>query len=238
MTNSAETGTTLRPNAFAVDTSEAARMLIGARLVRGSGPNARIGRIVEVEAYGGKDDLASHARFGPTARNAAMFGPPGRAYVYFVYGMYHCLNVVTEQDGQPGAVLIRSVRPIHGESEMRQARLEHLRDSHRLPSPERLAELGARLTTLPTDRLAGGPGLLCAAFSIDRTDNAIDLCDPNSDLRIETSPQDEALAVEAGPRIGIGYAPEPWRSLPWRFYASGLGGRSSAAERHQETFRQ
>ena len=99
--------------------------LLGARLVRDDGPTRgrRVGRIVEVEAYIGEDDRASHARFGRTARNAVMFGPPGVAYVYLVYGMYDCLNVVTEPDGRPAAMLIRAVEPIEGADAMRAARL-------------------------------------------------------------------------------------------------------------------
>ena len=82
----------------------------------------RVGRIVEVEAYIGEDDLASHARFGPTDRNRVMYGPPGTAYVYLVYGMHHCLNVVTEPAGRPAALLVRAVEPIDGVDAMRAAR--------------------------------------------------------------------------------------------------------------------
>ncbi|HTK44549.1 MAG TPA: DNA-3-methyladenine glycosylase, partial [Patescibacteria group bacterium] len=96
---------TLAREDLARPTLEAARALLGALLVRDDATGRRAGRIVEVEAYIGEDDRASHARFGRTARNAVMYGPPGIAYVYLVYGMYDCLNVVTEPEGRPAAVL-------------------------------------------------------------------------------------------------------------------------------------
>ena len=189
---------------LAADTLDAARALIGARLVR-EGEARRVGRIVEVEAYIGEGDRASHARMGPTARNRVMFGPPGVAYVYLVYGMHHCLNVVTEPDGRPAAVLIRAVEPLEGAGAMRAAR-EALRDT-----PVRA----------PDARLAAGPGLVAAAFDIDRSCTGLDLCDPSSPLWLEARPADEAAPViEATPRIGIAYAGEPWVTVPWRFVAS------------------
>ena len=106
---------------LAAGTLQAARALLGARLVRDDATGRRVGRIVEVEAYIGREDLASHAHFGRTARNATMFGPPGRAYVYLTYGMYHCLNVVTEPDGAPAALLVRAVEPLVGIDAMRRA---------------------------------------------------------------------------------------------------------------------
>jgi DNA-3-methyladenine glycosylase len=197
---------------LAGDTLEAARALLGARLVREPDAGAssrREGRIVEVEAYIGLDDRASHARMGPTPRNQTMFGPPGFAYVYLVYGMHHCLNVVTEGDGRPAAVLIRAVEPLAGQDAMRAAR-------GRPASPDR--------------RLAAGPGCVGAAFSVDRSQTGMDLCDPASPLHLALAPDAEpAPAIVAGPRIGIAYAGEPWTSLPWRLAVAGSPALSRRA---------
>jgi DNA-3-methyladenine glycosylase len=192
---------------LAGDTLDAARALIGALLVRETpGAEPRVGRIVEVEAYIGESDRASHARMGPTPRNGVMFGPPGIAYVYLVYGMHHCLNVVTEPELRPAAVLVRAVEPVAGTDGMRAAR-------------ERLAKGPVRAAVA---RLAAGPGLVAAAFDIDRSDTGLDLCDPSSPLRLADRPAAEpAPTVVATPRIGIAYAGEPWVSVPWRFVAAG-----------------
>jgi len=215
------------------DTLAVARSLIGARLVRGSGPDARIGRIVEVEAYIGPEDLACHARTGLTRRNATMFGPPGRAYVYLVYGMYHCLNVVTEPEGSPSAVLIRAVEPLSGIEHMRRARAERLAAARRTTPSEANARpaVGTSAAGPASNgaRLAAGPGLVCVAFSIGRADDGANLCDPRADLRLEAAPIGESLPIQAGPRVGIDYAPEPWRSRPWRFYVPGNASVSVAA---------
>jgi len=175
-----------------------------------------VGRIVEVEAYIGEDDRASHARFGRTARNAVMYGPPGIAYVYLVYGMYECLNVVTEPEGRPAAVLIRAVEPVDGVALMREARIARTR-RRGPPEPERdarAARQAARLAALPPERLASGPGLVAAAFDITRADTGRDLLDPASPLRIE--PGDAPGEIVATPRVGVDYAAEPWRGVPWR----------------------
>ena len=207
---------------LAAGTLDAARLVLGVFLIRGSGPERRVARIVEVEAYVGDDDLASHAHLGRTKRNAVMFGPPGVAYVYLVYGMYHCLNIVTEASGRPAALLVRAVEPVEGEAGMRLARVRSAQ-----ARGNRNATVDADRTTrqiegLPASRLASGPGLVCAAFSIDRSDNGIDMCDGNSDLRIEAAPPgDGPPTVATGPRIGIGYAPEPWLSQPWRYFVAG-----------------
>src|SRR5438093_8514899 len=150
-------------------TLDAGRGLLGARLVRDDATGRRVARIVEVEAYIGEDDRASHARFGRTARNAVMFGPPGTAYVYLVYGMHDCLNVVTEPAGRPAAVLIRAVEPIEGGAAMRRARTARAR-RRGPPTPGRLEQLTEA-------RLASGPGLVAAAFDITRSDTGADLLD-------------------------------------------------------------
>jgi DNA-3-methyladenine glycosylase len=208
---------TLSRETLAVPTLDAARALLGAHLVReapdGSPGARRVGRIVEVEAYIGEDDAASHARFGRTARNAVMFGPPGVAYVYLVYGMYECLNVVTEPDGRPAAVLIRAVEPIAGVPAMREARLGHA--LRRARNADARARAAARIGVLAPSGLTAGPGLVAAAFDITREQTGLDLLDPHAALRID--PGTTPTEIVATPRIGIGYAPEPWRSLPWRF---------------------
>ncbi len=99
---------------FARETLDVARELIGLELVFNAGGDRRVGRIVETEAYRGPEDLAAHSARGRSDRNAVMFGPPGHAYVYLIYGMWHCFNIVTESEGVPHAVLIRAVEPVAG----------------------------------------------------------------------------------------------------------------------------
>ncbi len=211
-------------------TLEAGRQLLGARLVREDAGGLRVGRIVEVEAYVGVEDLASHARFGRTNRNAVMFGPPGWAYVYLVYGMYECLNVVTEPAGQPAALLIRAVEPIEGAILMRNARLRWA--ALRSHNAERAAE---RLGGLPDDRLASGPGLVTLAFGIGRADSGSDLCDSHATLRLERrGVGDRTPQVVTTERIGIDYAPAAWRDRAWRLLDAGsssVSGRTSGSGR-------
>jgi DNA-3-methyladenine glycosylase len=207
---------------LAADTLTAARAILGARLVRDPSPGdavtqERVGRIVEVEAYIGEDDLASHARFGPTARNEVMFGPPGIAYVYLVYGMHHCLNVVTEPPRRPAALLVRAVEPLEGLAAMRAARAA--------------TRTGIGTRPPPDTRLAAGPGLVCAAFSIDRSHTGLDLCDPASPLRLEARPAGDLPSIVETPRIGIAYAGEPWTSVPWRFLVDGSPSLSGGSRR-------
>ena len=199
----------------AAPTLTAARQILGWRLVR-EGPEPgehRVGRIVEVEAYVGEADQASHARFGRTARNAVMYGPSGRAYVYLVYGMHDCLNIVTGPDGTPEALLVRAIEPLEGLDRMRAARTRRVGERQRAPRP---------VSTGPDQRLASGPGLVCAAFDLDRSLTGADLLDPGSIVRLEPPPADDpAPRVVTGPRVGIAYAGEPWTSKPWRFALAG-----------------
>ncbi len=176
---------------------------------------------MELEAYAGPDDRASHARAGRTERNAVMFGPAGIAYVYLVYGMYDCLNVVTGPDGSASALLVRAVEPLEGLSTMRADRAHVAAERRRSLGRDESAEL-ARLERTPDDRLASGPGLVGAAFGIDRRITGLDLCDPDSRVRLE-GPVDSipAAAVRATPRIGVAYAGEPWASQPWRLVVAG-----------------
>ncbi len=184
---------------------------------------------MELEAYIGREDLASHARFGETARNRVMFGPPGRAYVYLVYGMHACLNVVTEPEGAPAALLVRAVEPLEGIERMRQDRVARAAASRRTTQPERARADRERIARIPDARLASGPGLVAAAFGLDTGWTGTDLCDPRAELRLEAgsapvpsgSVPDPPPSIRATPRIGIDYAAEPWTSQPWRLSLAG-----------------
>ena len=181
-----------------------------------------MGRIVELEAYLGPDDLASHARFGETARNRVMFGPAGHAYVYLVYGMYDCLNVVTEPAGRAAALLVRAVEPLEGIESMRLDRIVRTTTRRRGLTPERASAAATRIERMRVERLASGPGLVAAAFGLDTAWTGVDLCDPSSPLRLESAPVHEVGPdVVASERIGIAYAGEPWATMPWRFSARG-----------------
>ena len=181
-------------------------------------PVVDVARIIEVEAYIGESDRASHARFGPTPRNRIMYGPPGHAYVYLVYGMHDCLNVVTEPVGVPAALLIRAVEPTRGRGcHAHRPRAASRTGSSRagrpnVPNGQPPDWIGSR-----THRLADGPGLVTAAFGIDVGWTGMDLCDPHSPLRIEARPATESVVVVASPRVGIDYAGSPWTERPWRF---------------------
>jgi len=177
------------PRAFYIrDPRRVARELLGKVLVRHDRGSLRAGRIVEVEAYLGRKDPAAHAFSGPTPRNQVLFGPPGHAYVYFIYGNHYCLNVSCEPEGRGGGVLFRALEPISGIEAM--ARARHLR----LPSVPRPGEL--RL-------LASGPGRLAEALGITRPrDNAKDFASPVADLQIVDDGFPPAR-VALTPRVGI-----------------------------------
>lgn len=183
------------------DAVTVAQALLGAWLVRDDGTGRRIGRIVETEAYAGPSDRASHARAGRTPRTSVMFGPPGRAYVYLVYGIHHCLNVVCGPEGEAAAVLIRALEPVAGLARMRERRGR---------------------TAGPPARTAAGPARACEAFDIDRTLSGLDLLsDPRLWLAAEPGQDVEPPAIVAGPRIGVDYAGPEWATRPWRFGVAG-----------------
>jgi DNA-3-methyladenine glycosylase len=181
------------------DPREVSRDLLGKVLIRRVRKKLLTGRIVEVEAYLGKDDPAAHSAAGRTARNAVLFGPPGYAYVYFIYGNHYCLNVSCLPDGIAGGILFRALEPLEGIEEM--ARLRGV-------SVDKPSDL-KKLTT--------GPGRLAEAFSITRErDNGKDLTNASSDLFIaEDGYRPDRIQVT--PRIGISKAAE----RPLRYIIAG-----------------
>jgi DNA-3-methyladenine glycosylase len=155
-----------------------------------------------------------------------MAGPPGIAYVYLVYGMYDCLNVVTGPAGRPSAVLIRAAEPLFGIEGMRADRLRVDRRRRAARTEAGAAAAQRRLDRTPDQRLATGPGLVGAAFGVDTSWTGLDLCDPASPLRLErdaTDPEDVVASdqIVIGPRVGVAYASEDWASRPWRFAIAG-----------------
>jgi DNA-3-methyladenine glycosylase len=178
----------LRRAFFNRDPRLVARELLGKLIVRREGRRMLAGRVVEVEAYLGAGDLAAHAAAGHTARNAVLWGPPGHAYVYFIYGVHYCLNISCLPEGEAGCVLIRALEPVAGIREMAKAR-----------------GLGDFDPTVVRDlrKLASGPGRLCEALSITRPrDNAKDMISPNSDLQVlRDSYHSGEIAIT--PRVGI-----------------------------------
>src|SRR5262249_27941764 len=155
---------------FDRDPRVVARQLLGKLIVRRQSGNLLAGRIVEVEAYLGSDDLAAHAAAGRPARNVVLFGPPGHAYVYFIYGVHYCLNISCLPDGEAGCVLIRALEPVAGLEQM--ARFRKLK--------------GLNLESMRDLRkLASGPGRLCEALAITRPrDNGKDMGSRRSDLQV------------------------------------------------------
>jgi DNA-3-methyladenine glycosylase len=184
-----------------------ARELIGTRLVRILDGKKFVGLITETEAYISGKDLACHAKAGLTPRTAVMFGEPGHAYVYFTYGNHWMLNVVTEREGFPAAVLIRAIQPIEGVDSMVERR---------------------------SGRDTFGPGKLCQAMGITKSENGVDLTQSTGGLWIEAGVNVPNSLVTKGPRVGLNNTPEPWLSKPWRFLVKGwkipneeaLGGSS------------
>jgi DNA-3-methyladenine glycosylase len=179
----------------------AARSLLGCLLVR-DGVSLRI---TEVEAYGGPGDSASHARHGRTARNAPMWGPAGRAYLYFCYGMHWMLNAVTGPEGEASAVLIRGAEVVAG--------LETV--------------LGRRRAVRATPLLCAGPGKVAQALALDKAFDGHDLLAAGG---LELHPGTAPARMLAGPRLGIAFATAADQARPWRF----ADGASAAVLKRQD----
>jgi len=184
----------LDPGELAVDALVAARRLLGCELVADVAEGEVRVRLVEVEAYRGPDDPGSHCFRGRTTRNAVMWGPPGHLYVYFVYGMHFCANVVCLNEGEAGAVLLRAA--------------------------EVLSDPAMAHARRPTARgrgadLARGPARLCALLGLTREHNGADLADPGSPVRLVDRPR--PTLVEAGPRVGVAAG----QRRPWRLWVPG-----------------
>lgn len=177
---------------FARNTVTVAQELLGQRLVRLVNGQRLTGLITETEAYVGEEDLACHARAGRTPRTQVMYGPPGHAYIYLNYGLHWMLNIVTERNGFPAAVLIRGIQPTHGIEQMRRWR------GHK-----------------PDKALTNGPGKVAQALGLNLSFNGADLCARGAVLFVEAAPPAPQIVSQA--RVGIENVPEPWRSLEWNF---------------------
>ena len=183
----------LKRDFYSQDTLTVARNLLGKKLIRTLRGKRLSGIITETEAYLGASDSASHAFRGQTPRNQVMFGPAGQAYVYFVYGMHYLLNVTTEQEGIPCAVLIRALKPMEGIKQMERYR----------------GCKGSNLTN--------GPAKLCQALNIDKAFNQWDLT-KGKKLWLEDYETVADQQICTGARIGIDYAATQDRHAPWRFW--------------------
>ena len=184
---------------YARPTLTVARELLGTRLIRILDGRRLSGLITETEAYIGETDLACHAKAGRTPRTSVMYGPPGRAYVYFTYGMHWMLNVVTQPEGFPAAVLIRALLVDAG-----------------------LEVVATRRAKVKNTAWTDGPAKLTRAFGITGSQNEIDLTRSNSDLWIEPGIVISDTSVTIGPRVGLYNVPEPWKSMPWRYLVNGI----------------
>ncbi len=195
----------LKPAFFNRDPRRVARSLLGKLLIRTAPDSILAGRIVETEAYLGEGDGAAHSAAGETARNAVLFGPPGLAYVYFIYGNHFCLNVSCLPDGIPGGVLFRALEPVAGVEQMAEARgievVKHV-------DLEKISLLR---------KISSGPGRLCEAFGVTRErDNGKLFVSPRSDLQLGDDGH-RVRAVTVTPRIGIVKSAEQ----PLRYFITG-----------------
>jgi len=204
----------LKAEFFNRDPRRVARALLGKLLVRKTPDGVLAGRIVETEAYLGQGDAAAHSAAGRTARNAVLFGPPGLAYVYFIYGNHYCLNVSCLPDGEAGGVLFRALEPVAGIEQMAEARgIELAKDA----DLRKISELR---------KISSGPGRMSEALDVTRErDNGKSLVSPRSDLRIVDDGY-RVRGVTVTPRIGIVKSAEQ----PLRYFVTGnpfVSGRRS-----------
>jgi DNA-3-methyladenine glycosylase len=212
--------TFLKTDFFNRDPRRVARALLGKLLIRKTPHGILAGRIVETEAYLGEDDAAAHTAAGRTARNAVLFGPPGYAYVYFIYGNHFCLNVSCLPDGVPGGVLFRAFEPIAGIDEMAEARRIELANETDLQNVALLK------------KISSGPGRMAEAMGITRVrDNGKSLMSGKSDLQLADDGY-RVRRVMVTPRIGIVKSAEH----PLRFFIAGNafvsgGGRAAKPPR-------
>jgi DNA-3-methyladenine glycosylase len=191
--NSVGRVTQLKADFFNRDPRRVARELLGKLLIRKTSRGVLVGRLVETEAYLGEGDYAAHSAAGKTARNAVLFGPPGYAYVYFIYGNHYCLNVSCLPDGEAGGVLFRALEPVAGIDQMAGARgLDFANESD-----------GDTRKISFLKKIASGPGRLCEALDVSRErHNGKSFVSPRSDLRLA----DDGFRVPritVTPRIGI-----------------------------------
>lgn len=183
------------------DSVTVAKELLGKYLVHVVEGEKLIGKIAEVEAYMGPTDKAAHSYNNRrTERNEIMYGGPGYSYVYIIYGMYNCMNVVVEEPEKPQAILIRALEPVEGMESMSKFRYE--KELEQLTKREKLG-------------LTSGPGKLCRALNIDRSHNGLDLC--GDELYILHDDNEESFEIVATTRINIDYAEEA-KDFLWRFY--------------------
>ena len=194
---------------FNGDTVAIAQALLGKYLVRSRNGELLAGRITETEAYVGRCDKACHAyNYRRTPRTETLFMAPGHAYIYFIYGMYHCLNFVTEPEGEPSAVLLRGLEAVYGAEQM---------------SLLRYGKPLTQLTAYQRKNFLNGPGKCCRALGLTRAENGLDLtadtlflCDGPEDVGLP--PVDAgSYILRTGKRIGIDYAEEAV-DFPWRFW--------------------
>jgi DNA-3-methyladenine glycosylase len=185
----------LQESFYQQDTITVAREFLGKILVHKSSEGTTAGRIVETEAYRGPEDAAAHSFRGRrTARNEVMFGEKGRAYVYFIYGLYYCINITAgDMPGKPEAVLIRALEPVTGED---------------LMAKRRGRKVGA------VD-LTNGPGKLCRAMDISKAQNKADLTTPP--LYLQDAPVISQENIVETTRIGVDYS-GAWKNKRWRYY--------------------